>query len=125
MTRLTVPDLLNCTLLIYSQYYGKLFIYFCSTSVLIQFRFHSSCLYHEKVCKNPNLSSSKLCFIFIMSSLCKNARNLEKNQIVTIKIMHAFCKRFVDEYREFQFRLFLMFLMYLFSDTKCMEIILV
>ena len=36
--------------------------------------------------------------------------------------MHAVGRRFVDKYREFHF---LMFCMRLFSDTKCMEIILV
>jgi len=42
-----------------------------------------------------------------------------------IKSIHAVGSRFVDKYREFHFCLFLMSHMCLYSDIKCMEIILV
>jgi len=60
-----------------------------------------------------------------MSSLYKDVRNFEKNQIIVIKIIHAVGSRFVDKYLEFSFHLFFIFRMCIFSDTKCMEIILV
>jgi len=80
MTRLTVPNLLYCTLLIYSQCYGKLFIHFYSTSVLIQFRFHSLCLYHEEVYSLKHEAQ------FLSSGRQKLSRHFNNNEIYLIKM---------------------------------------
>ena len=42
-----------------------------------------------------------------------------------MKIIHAVGRRLVDKYREFSFCLSFILCMCIFSDTKCMKIILV
>jgi len=89
---------------------------------LIQTGLRTSC---ETVYVTTDPSFEKFYFILPMSSLCKNARKFEKNQVITIKIMHVVGRRFVDKYREFHSCSFLISRMRHYSDIKCMEITLV
>jgi len=86
--------------------------------------FRSLCVHHEKVHKNNDPSSGKPCFVLLMSSLCKYARDFEINQITTVQLRITLITDLVKitvSYFFFAFDISTVF----FDDAMCSESILV
>jgi len=71
------------------------------------------------------MTFGKLYPMLLLSSSCQNVRKAEKKLIIVMKIIHAVGRRHVDKYREFSFFLSFILCKCVFSETKCMKIILV